>query len=215
MKDAIAPTRGKFYLARPDTRSGGRGRGVVLDNKRDVPLARHLSLPAGSGGLSASVEIPRLRYDHLVGDMPQDLEGGFKGYWLVSMPLKRLLESMDPTGFLFRECVFTLEDGSAGEDHFLCEVVRTLDAIDESASNVRVLQEGYPNGKFYDIAGGASLAFREDVVAGSHVFRTPFTADVYCDRAMRDALIESGYGVEPATRGVWLTDAAELYSATA
>ncbi|MGE6334432.1 imm11 family protein, partial [Stenotrophomonas sp. NPDC077659] len=90
-----------------------------------------------------------------------------------------------------------------------------LDAIDESASSVRVLQNGYPNGKFYDIAGGASLAFREDVVAGSHVFRTPFTADVYCDRVLRDALIESGYGVEPATRGVWPTDAADLFSVTA
>lgn len=210
MNDGNVPKLGEFYLLTPDTRGGGRGRGVVMENKRDVPLASYLSLPPGSGGLSALKETPRLRYDGGLGEMPQDLEGGFRGYWLVSESLRRVLEGIDGAGFDFRRCAFTLEDGSEGEARFLCEVVRTLDAIDEEASTVKVLLDGYPSGKFYDITGGASLAFRRDVIAGAHVFRTPSTADVYCDRILRDALIESGFGVPPTTRGVWLMDAASL-----
>lgn len=210
MKEGNVSSAGEFYLLTPDTRGGGRGRGVVMENKREIPLASYLSLPPGNGGLSELKEIPRLRLDSSLGEMPRDLEGGFRGYWLVSEPLRRLLKAIDGAGFEFRRSVVTLEDGSAGEARYLCEVVRTLDAIDEQASAVKVLSDGYPNGKFYDITGGAALAFRKDVIAGAHVFRTPFTADVYCDRVLRDALIESGFGVPPATRGVWLMDAASL-----
>ncbi|HAL22807.1 MAG TPA: hypothetical protein DCP40_08780 [Stenotrophomonas sp.] len=210
VKEVNAPRSGEFYLVTPDTRGGGRGRGLVLENKQDIPLARHLSLPLGSGGLSGLRDVPCLRYDSSIGEMPRDLEGGFKGYWLVSEAFKNVLERVDPEGFEFKKCAFVSADFSADHAFFLCEVVRTLDAIDQAASSVEVLVDGYPNGKFYDIAGGANLAFRKDVVAGSHVFRTPFTADVYCDRVMRDAMIESGFGNTPLTRGVWLMDAASL-----
>ncbi|QJD68024.1 DUF1629 domain-containing protein [Xanthomonas campestris pv. badrii] len=199
------PRKGEFYILRSDVRGGGRGHGVEFENEDAVPFSIVDSLPGEDAGLAALKETPRLRYDSRIGDMPDDLDSGFKGYWLVSEPLKQLLEAVDPEGFAFALCDFRLEDGTPGAPHYLCEVVRIIDAIDEEASTVKVLT-GYPNGKYYSVMGGAELAFRKDVVGPAHVFMTPYTANAFCDRFLRDTLIAQGFGKSPRTRGVWLID---------
>ena len=200
------PKKGEFYIFRPDMRGGGRGHGVEFENEDAVPFPVYMSQPSERGGLAELKETPRLRYDSNIGDMPDDLDSSFRGYWLVSESLKQVLQSADPDGFAFARCSFLLEDGSEAPSHYLCEVVRILDAIDEAASTVKVLS-GYPNGKFYRVAGGASFAFKKEVVGAVHVFRTPYTADAFCDRVLRDTLIKHGYGKPPRTRGVWFLDA--------
>ncbi len=201
------PKKGEFYILEPDMRGGGRGNGVEFENEKNVPFPAHMSQPSERGGLAELKETPRLRYDSRIGDMPNDMHSGFKGYWLISEPLKQIFQSMDPAGFSFVKCSFLLEDGSEASPHYLCEVVRMLDAIDEAASKVKVLT-GYPNGKYYRLAGGANLAFRKNIVGSAHIFRTPYSSEAFCDRLLRDTLIEHGFGRLPRTRGVWLTDAA-------
>lgn len=201
------PKKGEFYILMPDMRGGGRGHGVEFDNEDSVPFPVYLSEPSERGGLAELKEIPRLRYDSRIGDMPNDMQNGFKDYWLVSEPLKQVLQCADPDGFAFARCSFLLEDGSEAPPHYLCEVVRMLDAIDEAASTVKVLT-GYPNGKFYRLAGGADLAFKKEVIGNAHVFRTPYASEAFCDRTLRDTLIQHGFGKSPRTRGVWLIDAA-------
>jgi hypothetical protein len=149
-----------------------------------------------------------LRYDPRVGDPPEDLQSGFQGYWLVSEPLKRVFESVDPEGFAFRSTILVLEDGSHAAPHYFCEVLRVLDALDEESSTLKIETGDYINGKFYNTLA-ASLAFRRDVVADAQIFRTPYTSEVFCTRAMRDALLEAGFGLPLNTRGVWLFDAAD------
>ncbi|MCC8536329.1 imm11 family protein [Xanthomonas axonopodis pv. poinsettiicola] len=202
-----APRKGEFYILRPQMGGGGRGHGVEFENEDAVPFPIVDSLPGEDAGLAALKETPRLRYDSGLGDMPNAMHNGFKGYWLVSEPLKQVLETADPDGFAFALCDFRLEDGSPAAPHYLCEVVRIIDAIDEQASTVKVLS-GYPNGKYYSLLGGARLAFRKDVIGTGHVFRTPHTADAFCDRFLRDILITHGYGKSPRARGVRLIDAA-------
>ncbi|WDJ96664.1 DUF1629 domain-containing protein [Xanthomonas campestris pv. incanae] len=202
-----APQKGAFYILRSDMGGGGRGHGVEFENEDAVPFPIADSLPGEDAGLAALKETPRLRYDSRIGDMPDDLDSGFKDYWLVSEPLKQVLEAADPEGFAFALCDFRLEDGTPGEPHYLCEVVRIIDAIDEETSTVTVLT-GYPNGKYYSLVGGAKLAFRKDVVGTAHAFRTPYTADAFCDRFLRDTLISRGFGKSPKNRGVRLIDAA-------
>ncbi|MGY6086360.1 imm11 family protein [Stenotrophomonas sp. SM006] len=204
------PVEGEFYLLRPDVRGGGRGHGVVLENENELPLPEHLSEPPSAGGIGSMNEIPRLRYDSRIGEMPEDLQAGFKGYWLVSEALKSAMQTMDADGFSFMKCEFRLEDGSEAAPHYLCEVVRVLDAIDEDASSVKILTDDYPNGKYYSIGGGAKFAFRKSVIGTAHVFRTPYTSNAFCDRAMRNFLIESGFGRHPNARGVRLTDASDI-----
>lgn len=210
MGGANKPRKGEFYLLKPDVLSGGRGHGVVLDNARSVPLPVYLDSTSKTAGLASMKELPSLRYDNNVGDFPDDLESGFRGYWLVSQPLKDVFESVDRAGFSFLKCEFVLEDGSTAPPHYLCEVTRMLDAIDEAASTVNVLTEGYPRGKFYSTVGGARFAIKKDAVGEAHVFRTPYAADVFCDRVLHDALIQAGFARSPATRGVCLIDAADV-----
>ena len=200
------PKKGEFYILRPDMRGGGRGNGVEFENEDAVPLPAYMSDPSERGGLAALTVAPRLRYDSRIGDMPNDMHSGLKGYWLVSEPLKQVFQSVDPDGFAFVRCSFLLKDGSEAPPHYLCEVVRMLDAIDEAASTVKVLT-GYPNGKYYRVAGGASFAFKREVIGTAHVFRTPYTSNPFCDRFLRDALINNGFGKSSKTRGMWLLDA--------
>ncbi|CEE42294.1 DUF1629 domain-containing protein [Xanthomonas citri pv. citri] len=208
MSTQNAPRKGEFYILRPDMRGGGRGPGVKLENEDAVPFSIAYSLPGEDAGLAALKEPPRVRYDSHIGDMPNDLESGLKDYWLVSEPLKQLLEAADPEGFAFALCDFRLEDGTPAAPHYLCEVVRIIDAIDEEASTIKVLA-GHRNGKYYSLRGGAELAFKKEVIGAAHVFRTPYTADAFCDRSLRDTLIEYGFGKSPRTRGVRVIDAAD------
>lgn len=200
-----APRKGEFYILKRDGRGGGRGHGLVFENEDEVPFAH----PSFGPSLAALKVTPRLRYDPRVGDPPDDLQSGFQGYWLVSEPLKRVLESVDPEGFAFKPTVFTLADGSAAAPHYFCEVLRVLDALDEDASTLQIETGDYINGRFYNTFA-ASLTFKREVVGDAHVFFTPYSGDeAYCTRKLRDALLEAGFGVPSDTRGVWLYDAAD------
>jgi len=202
------PKKGEFYILMPDMRGGGRGHGVEFENEEDFPWPAHMDIGEESPGLKEFKQVPRLRQSRSR-KMPNDLDASFRGYWLVSEPLKCVFESTDPEGFIFVPCDFRLYDGSKAPPHYLCEVVRVVDAIDEDASTVKVLTEGYENGKYYDMTGGASLAFKKSVVGSAHIFWTPYTAKAFCDRALRDALIGHGFGKAGDSRGVWLIDAAD------
>ena len=208
MTDDNKPTKGEFYILRPDMR-GSRGHGVVFENGKALrPPGQGLIRPPG-GGFPALKEMPRLRYHKSKGTLPNDLDASFEGYWLVSEPLKQVFESVDAEAFAFAPVDFILDDESQGPPHYLCDVIREIDALDEAASTVRILTEGYPNGKYYSLTGGANLAFIKEIIGSAHVFRNPYAADVFCDRFMRDALIENGYGKGRNSRGVRLLDAAD------
>ncbi|MDV3469230.1 DUF1629 domain-containing protein [Stenotrophomonas sp. C3(2023)] len=203
------PKEGEFYILSVDM--DGPEHGVVFENMRQVvtPPDR-LHQPNGAAFRSFN-EMPRLRQSR-PDRMVNDLDSSFGGYWLVSEPLKRVFESVDPEGFAFAECEFILHDGTVGPKHYLCDVVRTLDAVDETTSKIRILlKDSYPGGKYYSEGSGARFAFKKDVVGSAHVFLTPYNSMmVFCDRTLRDALIEHGFGKEPDTRGVLLEDAAAL-----
>lgn len=101
------------------------------------------------------------------------------------------------------DCDFTLADGAPGPLYYFCGVLRTLDALDEGASRLKIKVGDYINGKFYSLSGGGNLVFREDVVGSAHIFRTPFTDNVFCDRALHDAVKASD------VKGVAFRDAAD------
>ncbi|MEA9482767.1 DUF1629 domain-containing protein [Xanthomonas campestris] len=202
------PQKGEFYTLSPDMR-GSRGHGVVFENEKDFPLPTHLRLEQSGGGIKEFRDAPRLRQSQ-PDQMVNDLDSSFRGYWLVSEPLKNVFELIDSKAFTFAKCEFTLHDGSQAAPHYFCEVIREIDALDEDTSTVKILTEGYPKGKHYSLAGGASLAFKKEILGTAHLFRTPYNSGlVICDRFFRDALIEHGFGKGRNPRGVWLRDAAD------
>ncbi len=202
-----APRMGEFYVMSQDYNKPCHG--VELVNARVLRPAGRAIIRPEVGGFPRFDEVPRLR--ETSPDMAlRDFQVGFEGYWLVSDRLKGIFESIDPDAFEFAECELVKRDGTLGDPYFLCDVVRSLDAIDDAASDVKVATEGYPKGKFYKLAGGAKLAFRKAVVNGAHVFGNPFNSRlVVCDRLMRDALVDRKFGTVGEGGGLILADAAD------
>ncbi|QWP76105.1 DUF1629 domain-containing protein [Lysobacter sp. K5869] len=198
-----APT-GRFYVLQPDIYSGGSGHGLTFSNlERLLTPPRRILRPA-EGGFPVLSELPVL-IQSAQGRPLKDLEGVFSGYWLVSDELKQVFERHDAEGFAFTPCSVVSADGASLGDYHLCDVLRVIDVLDESRSKLDIrIGEEYAKGKHYRIGPGASLAFREREISEAHVFRTPFSSYVFCDRELRGAIIDSG------CVGISLEDAADF-----
>lgn len=121
------------------------------------------------------------------------------------------MKCLDPQAFEFVECDVRLADGTPMPRRFLCDVARELDAIDEERSRLDIeIDEDFVNGKFYSIAGGASLAIRSDVVRDGHVFLTPFSTFVIASREFVDAVHAAGIPTSPRDSGISFVDAAAI-----
>lgn len=209
--DDNKPKKGEFFILEPDMRRGGPGHGVVFENEKALLTPPRLILWPEGGGFPPLRETPRLVYDPKRGPPPEDLEGGLSGYWLVSERLRDVFQEVDPEGFEFVECDYRLQDGSKGPRYFLCDVVRTLDALDEENSKLTIeISKDFPEGKFYDFAGGSSITFKRNIVGTAHVFHTPYSGDlVFCDETLRNNVKKKGIGVGPGSDGLWFIDAAD------
>jgi hypothetical protein len=85
-------------------------------------------------------EVPRFLFDSRLGLPPRDLEA-FRCYWLISNQLKTVLERVDPEGLSFLGCDVLLPNGADGGAYWLCDVIRILDAVDETVSKLRIYDE--------------------------------------------------------------------------
>ena len=114
------------------------------------------------------------------------------GYWFVSERLKQVLEKADPEGFAFVECDYILPDGSIGPTHFLCDITRSIDALDVANSKIKIkTYKEAPGVEYYSIGemiGRPELRFREEIVGSAHAFIQPrLGAKPICDSTIRDA----------------------------
>lgn len=202
-----SPKIGEYYLIWPDYDAPAHE--VDFVNADRLRPTGQVVIRPKSGGFPELSEVPLLHQTHRNHDLG-DFNDGFEGYWLVSHSLKNVLEGVDARGFEFVKCEYRLFDGSVGPNYYLCDVLRSLDAIDDDASEVEILTDGFALGKFYNIAKGARLAFKKDVISGAHIFRSPFDDFMFvCDRVMRDALVEQGFGAFEGGRGMAIYDAAD------
>jgi Protein of unknown function (DUF1629) len=125
----------------------------------------------------------------------------YHNYWLVPDRTKAVFERVDPAGFAFVACDIRLAKGQyEGPGYWLCDVVRVLDALDESQSRLIVGIRDDPayrtfGQKYYMavVPGGARLVFRDEVIASAHVFRMAYMdATVICDDVLKNACKEAG-----------------------
>lgn len=103
-----------------------------------------------------------------------------------------LFEAIDPEAFLFVRCEMTIPEGIwDGPSHWLCEVVRILDAVDESKSRLEIGirdDERYSDHgkKFYRVSLDTKLVFKEEVIGNAHVFRmAQAKGEIICDNVLR------------------------------
>lgn len=196
----------KFFVLAPDQSAGMHD--LELVNKGALTWPGGMWLQGrhdGSGHLDYP-ETPQLAFTGTKrkGRLPRDLDAE-SGLWLVSERLKQAFESVDPDGFAFAACDFTLPDGSKGPQYYLCDVVRELDALDEGKSRVKIKTgDEWVGGKAYDLSGSASLVFKDNTVGSAHIFRMVHRATtVVCDSILRDAC----KAMEPKLNGLWFIDA--------
>jgi hypothetical protein len=160
-------TMRKFFVMSFDYTRGGRP-GFSLRNLSSVAF----TLPVEQRGFPEYPETPCFLFDKRVGTLPLDLEQ-FDAFWFVSDRAKAVLQTVDPSAFAFCRCKVELPQGEYnGPDYWLCDVVRALDALDEARSRVKIRRRGEPDyiytgEKLYDIAGGAELVFKQDIIGDS------------------------------------------------
>ncbi|NNA16267.1 DUF1629 domain-containing protein [Pseudomonas lundensis] len=201
------PRKGEFFELEPDARRKGKGHGVVFENEQALLTPPRLILLPKTGGFPPLRETPRLVYHPHQGVPPQDLEGGMSGYWLVSERLRQVMETVDPDAFVFADTDYRLSDGSKGPTYFLCDVVRTLDALDEETSQLNIeISDEFEAGKYYGLTGDVRLAFKRDVLGSGHVFRLAFHGGVFCDRVFKEAVEEAGITTAGKSSGLWFYD---------
>jgi Immunity protein family (Imm11) len=145
--------------------------------------------PLGRRGFPAYPEKPRVVIGtRRKGPPPSDIEL-FHSYWLISGRLKSLFHSLDPQAFAFQACHVTLRDGAPGPEHWLCDVVRVIEAFDELTR-----QELSRNrNRFPALRNARALAFDEAAIDTARFFRTPqWISDVFCDQGVKVACKAAG-----------------------
>jgi hypothetical protein len=191
-KSGRKPKARKFYQMDLNLRVRGRA-GYRLENESELLQGqRLLGPPTGRRGFPEYLEPPRFLFDERLGHFPRDLEL-CHSFWLISDRMKTVLETVDPEGFAFLRCEVRLTDGEPGPASWLCDVLRILDAVDEAASRVKIKFLPQYNAKTYQLAGGANLLFKEDVVGTAHIFRLlHLKPAVFCDQQIKDACKAAG-----------------------
>lgn len=148
--------------------------------------------------LPASMPPVPYMFDKSDGRLDYDLALCF-AWWLVSDRTKTVFERVDPEAFVFVPCDVRVPRGRyPGPDYWVCDVVRVLDALDESASSVsigvqddvRCINYGQ---KYYTLISDFKLAFREAAIGDAHIFRMAYNdLTVICDQELKDACKSAG-----------------------
>ena len=181
--------RRRFYAVRFQV--GPRGSGFRLSNDERLfssggPLT--FVRPPGQRGFRDYPETPVFLADSKLGRTHRDFEG-YSGYWFISDRMKATIERVDPDGFAFLQCKVQLRDGSEGPVHWLCDIVRVLDAVDHENSDVEI-RTADDASKYYRFSG--TIRFRSDVVGSAHIFRLEYLRSTWaCDEVLRRACIEA------------------------
>jgi hypothetical protein len=137
-------------------------------------------------GFQSCPELPRFLFDAKLGLPVRDLEV-FRNYWLISKRTKAVFEAVDPDAFAFQSCEIKMAEGSAGPEHWLCDVTRMIDAVDEAASIVKTKLDRFGR-KFYSLVGRSNLIMHESLDPTLHIFRPRYLETFsVCDDVLRDA----------------------------
>ena len=201
----------RFYETGPNYGLAGQP-GLAMENARVLAPDTGVLEPRPGRGFPNYPEPPRFLFDKKIGVAPKDIEL-FHHFWLISDRMKTVFEVVDPTGFAFVACDIRVPQGHyTGPQYFLCDVVRVLDAVDETRSRLKI---GIVDDPIYRdfglkrysilVEGGAKLVFREEVVASAHVFRMAhMDATVISDQVLKDACKTAGVA------GILFRDASHL-----
>jgi len=154
--------------------------------------ARVLGPPEGGRGFPIYPEMPRVVIGKRRKGPPPSAIELFHHYWLISDGLKRLFESLDADAFAFQPCDVTLRDGSPGPTHWLCHVVRVIEAFGEKTMDEIEAYRRQTGVRRVSSIYTENLVFNEEAIGSARIFRTPYSDLVFCDQSLKDACKAAG-----------------------
>lgn len=108
----------------------------------------------------------------------------YAGWWITSDRLKAVLESVDIQACSFLNCDLQSTDGLSVSSIWLCDIIRTIDAFDETASDIDIAYRD-DGRKRYDRIG-RSITLRQDIDPDAHIFRPVFASSyAICDNIFK------------------------------
>jgi hypothetical protein len=182
-----------FFTLEPDWRIT-RKPGFTFENEEKLAQGcRTLGPEPGRRGFPTYPDPPRVLIDPKRGGPPHDWQR-YSGYWLISDKLKAVLDAVDPEGCAFVKCDVRYLGGEASDGYWLMDIVRLLDAVDESASRLNIRYDDRSvGGKYYIFSSGTSLVLKLDIVGSAHVFGLTFADNsMFCDGEFKDACRRAG-----------------------
>lgn len=155
------------------------------------PPQRH-PLDIVGTGFPPNMPKPVFILDKAFGRLPlTDGEGVGRDIWLISDKAKRAFESVDAEAFEFCKVETRLREKGVereGPEYWLCDLVRTIDALDEEKSKARVKWQT-PDTKFVTLDYDHRAHFKRSVIRNNHIFRHKHSLVYpYCDETFRQAI---------------------------
>lgn len=142
-------------------------------------------------GFPSMPEKPVLRPDAEYHTRPPKDFDRFHSYLIVSYSVKNVLDEVDAGSVEFVECdVLDIHGRLTHEKHYLCEVVREVDALDEINSDLMKSNEG--DEYFYIMLGDQQVNFHKPLLRGAQIFRQKNMSGIFCTRFLRDKFLEGG-----------------------
>lgn len=153
------PKKRKFFRIEASDRPAG---GFEIPSK--IPIRTPFS-PLGVPKFS---EPPQLIINRKLGKALTDMEP-FGSFWIVSANLKKVLEGLDMNAADFAEFNVTHNGDASTDRYWLCDIVRSINAIDEDASVFSVITVS--GGSQYYALHNSKLSFKPEIEKDIHIFR--------------------------------------------
>jgi hypothetical protein len=172
--------RRKFYVVAPESGTGFR------------PLCQEMRRAPRWGGGFGDCPEPIFVADRKLGPVHRDFQL-FYEYWFVSERMRSFLQAVDPEAFVYLRCHIQSPDAQELPSRWLCDVVRTLDALIEQKSEVKIGVAGDGSKIYREPGAPRKLFFKESVVGNCHVFRMEYCIFVViCDEEFKQAFRAAG-----------------------
>jgi hypothetical protein len=139
-------------------------------------------------GFPLGMPRPMITFHRRLGTTPPaDIYMASRDTFTVSDRAKELFERLDPAAFEFVEADTLLADGSAGPKHWVMDIVRTVNAIDDTRPGADIWAPGIAAYKTTE-----PNVFREDRLGGVRVFRLPGGYTKLCDGEFKRMFEDAG-----------------------
>lgn len=156
------------------------------------PLGLYEHTGSGSG-VPLEPETPALLIDQTTSKRaPMDFEVGAAERWYISARAKEVFDRLDFGAFDFRRAEVMLRTATGqvpGPDYYICDVVRFLDALDESRSRVSVAPGSMRVVSFFF----DDNVFNARAIGDHRVFRLMYSPHrILCTEAFRTGVRQAG-----------------------